>query len=273
MSHATALELAAEHGLAAPAPYRYSNLSEFLALYRPVAHSMQTSADFERVISEHARSMAAQDIAYSEVSFNPSLHPGSEWIAGVERGRERAREEFGVELMWLVELARDGSIHDNELALDIALATEGVVGLGLVGDESIPSEPLASIIDRARAKGLRFMPHAGQVGGPEVVRDAVEVLGADRIAHGVSSLRDPAVIRLLIDRGICLCVCPSSNARIGLRPDYRKLAEAGVALTVNSDDPAMVGTTLSTELELAETAHGLHRDTLIAAAWDHRFSG
>jgi aminodeoxyfutalosine deaminase len=233
---------------------------------------MQTSSDFERVISDHAESMAAQGIAYAEVSFNPSLHAGSEWISGIERGRERAREEFGVEIAWLVELVRDQPLTDNELALDVALATGGVVGLGLVGDESVPAGPLAPLIDRARARGLRFMPHAGQVGGAGVVREAVEVLGADRIAHGVASLRDPSVLQMLIDRGICLCVCPSSNHRIGVRPEYRKLAEAGVPLTVNSDDPAMVGTTLTKELELAETVHGLHRDTLIAAAWEYRFS-
>src|SRR5439155_21179104 len=179
-----ALELAAEHGLPAPAPYEYSNLSEFLAVYRPVAQTMQTSSDFERVITDHAESMAAQGIAYAEVSFNPSLHAGSEWISGVERGRERASEEFGVEIAWLVELVRDQTLTDNELAVDIALATGGVVGLGLVGDESVPVGPLASLIDRARARGLRFMPHAGQVGGPGVVREAVEVLGAERIAHG-----------------------------------------------------------------------------------------
>jgi len=153
----------------------------------------------------------------------------------------------------------------------MALATGGVVGLGLVGDESVPVGPLASLIDRARARGLRFMPHAGQVGGPGVVREAVEVLGAERIAHGVASLRDSSVLQLLVDRGICLCVCPTSNARIGLRPDYRKLADAGVPLTVNSDDPAMVGTTLTKELELAQKAHGLDVDALADAAWRCRF--
>ena len=233
---------------------------------------MQTSADFERVISEHAESMAAQGIAYAEISFEPSLHPGSEWIAGVERGRERAREEFGVEIAWLVELARNQSDTESELALDIALATSGVVGLGLVGDESVSAARLASIIDRAHAKGLRFMPHAGQAGGPEVVREAIEVLRADRIAHGVASIEDPAVLRLLADRSICLCVCPSSNARIGLRPDYRKIAGAGVPITVNSDDPAMVGTTLTRELELAESEYGLDRKALINAAWANAFS-
>jgi aminodeoxyfutalosine deaminase len=232
---------------------------------------MQTSADFERVIAEHAESMAAQGISYAEISFEPSLHPGSEWIAGVERGRERAREEVGVEIAWLVELARNQPATDSELALDVALSTSGVVGLGLVGDESVSAAPLASIIDRAHAKGIRFMPHAGQTGGPDVVREAVEVLRADRIAHGVASLQDPSVLRLLADRRICLCVCPSSNARIGLRPDYRKLAEAGVPLTVNSDDPAMVGTTLTEELDRAESEFGLNREKLIATAGQFAF--
>ena len=232
---------------------------------------MQSAADFERVIAEHAQSMAAQHIAYAEVSFNPSLHQGEQWLDGVVSGRNRAKRDFGVEITWLVELAREAAVASNEQALEIALGTDGVVGLGLVGDESVSSASLAPIVDRARAKGLRFMPHAGQAGGPEVVSDAVEHLGADRIAHGVSALADPSVLALLAERHVCLCVCPSSNSRIGLRPDYRKLAEAGVPLTVNSDDPAMVGTTLTDELRLAEETHGLSREASIVAAWQYRF--
>jgi adenosine deaminase len=267
----TALELASAHGVPAPAPYRYSDLTGFLAIYRQVCECMRTADDFERVIVEHARSMAEQRIEYAEISFNPGLHAGEEWLDGVKHGRRAARE-LGVEIAWLVELSRGDSDARNQRSLDVALSTEGVVGIGLVGDESLPSDALVPFVARAHEAGLRFMPHAGQAGGPEVVREAVEVLHADRIAHGVASLQDAAVLSLLADRGICLCVCPSSNARIGLRPDYRKLAEAGVALTVNSDDPAMVGTTLAQELELAETSHGLHRDGLIAAAWEFTFS-
>jgi adenosine deaminase len=117
------------------------------------------------------------------------------------------------------------------------------------------------------------MPHAGQVGGPEVVREAVEALGATRVAHGVSAAGDPALMRVLAEREVCLCVCPSSNARVGLRPDYGRLARAGVPLTVNTDDPAMVPATLLRELEVAETRHGLDRAALVAAAWRHRFEG
>jgi aminodeoxyfutalosine deaminase len=237
-----------------------------------VCRCLRTAEDFERVIVEHAGAMASQGIAYAEVSINPSLHQGESWIEGVVRARRRVKREPGVEIAWLIELARDETQQSNERSLDIALATEGVVGLGLVGDESLSPTPLEPVIARGRAAGLRFMPHAGQVGDASVVRDAIDTLHADRIAHGVSAIDDPALMAVLVDRGVCLCVCPSSNAKIGIKPDFRKLAGAGVTLTVNTDDPAMVETTLTRELELAESKHGLSRNELLTAAWRHRFT-
>jgi len=269
----TAISLCLGHGYAPPPPYEYSNLTEFLAIYGQVCRSMATAEDFERVILEHAQTMSRQDIAYAEISFNPSLHPGDGWLDGVTRGRRRVRDELGIEIAWLVEMVRGATVRENERALDIAGATEGVVGIGLVGDESISALSIGPLIDRASDAGLGFMPHAGQAGGPEVVREAVEALGATRVAHGISAVGDAELMRVLAARGVCLCVCPSSNARVGLDPDYRKLATAGIPLTVNTDDPAMVPTTLTRELELAETRHGLARDELIAASWRHRFTG
>ncbi len=264
--------MSAGHGFGAPPLYEYSTLAEFLAIYAQVSRSMATGDDFERVILEHAQSMSQQNITYAEISFNPSLHPGDAWLDGVIRGRRRAQEELGIEIAWLVEMVRGAPMVENERILDIASATEGVVGIGLVGDEAISAASIGPLIDRARGAGLGFMPHAGQVGGPHVVREAVEILGATRVAHGVSAASDPDVLRLLAERHVCLCVCPSSNARVGLKPDYKKLAAAGIPLTVNTDDPAMVQTTLSRELELAETRHGLSREALISASWRYRFS-
>jgi adenosine deaminase len=99
----------------------------------------------------------------------------------------------------------------------------------------------------------------------------VDVLGATRVAHGVGAERDAEVLQLLVDRGVCLCVCPSSNERIGLKPNFRKFADLGIPLVVNTDDPAMVPTTLQRELTVAESVHGLNRVALIEAAWQHRF--
>jgi len=266
--HQTALELAAANGLPSPPPFRYSDLPGFLDVYMPVARSMVTAADFERVILEHAEAMRAQGIDYAEISINPSLHEGVDWTAGMAWGRDRAKRA-GVEIAWLFELVR--GLPGSEWAVDLALDTDGVVGLGLVGDESVSAGDLKPLIDRARKGGLGFMPHAGQAGGLEVVREAVEVLGATRIAHGVAAAHDEALMRSLAERGICLCICPSSNARIGLKPDYRVLARHGIPLTVNTDDPAMVDTTLAHELEVAERDFGLSRSDLIEAAWKNRF--
>ncbi len=268
--HETAVELASAIGAPPPPPYRYSDLPGFFDVYFPVARSMVTAADFERVILEHAETMQGQGIDYSEISINPSLHEGVEWTAGMASGRERARRG-GVEIAWLLELVRGLPGSENEWAVDLALDTDGVVGLGLVGDESVSAADLKPLIDRARKAGLGFMPHAGQAGGPEVVREAVEVLGATRIAHGVAAAQDEALMRSLAEGGICLCICPSSNARIGLKPDYLALARHGIPLTVSTDDPAMVGTTLKRELEIAEKDFGLSRSDLIEAAWSHRF--
>ncbi len=268
----TAMALAKAHGLPAPPPYEYSTLTEFLSVYGLVCQAMTTKEDFERVILEHARSMSEQGIAYAEISFNPGLHRGDGWIEGVTSGRRRAEKEHGVEIAWLVEMVRGAPPGDSERALEIALSTEAVVGIGLVGDESISAVSIAPLIERARGAGLGFMPHAGQTGGPDVVREAVELLGAARVAHGVSAAGDPELMTLLAERAICLCVCPSSNTHVGLRPDYRKLAAARIPLTVNTDDPAFVPTTLSRELEIAEAQHGLSRGALVAASWQHRFT-
>lgn len=266
----TALELAAANGLPSPPPYRYSDLPGFFDIYFPVARSMVTAADFERVILEHAETMRAQGIDYAEISINPSLHEGVEWTAGMASARDHAKRA-GVEIAWLFELVRGLPSSENEWAVDFALDTDGVVGLGLVGDESVSAAELKPLIERARKAGLGFMPHAGQVGGPDVVREAIDVLGATRIAHGVAAAADETLMRSLAERGICLCVCPSSNARIGLKPDYRALARHGIPLTVNTDDPAMVGTTLGHELEVAEEDFGLSRSDLIEADRKYRF--
>lgn len=253
--------------------YEYSDLAGFFDVYLPVARSMRKAADFERVIGEHAASMAEQGIAYAEISINPSLHPDIDWWQGVVDARQRAMDELGVEINWLIELVRGLPGDQNEWAVDFAIDTANVVGLGLVGDESLPSAELKPLIQRAHKAGLGFMPHAGQAGGPDVVREAVEVLGARRVAHGVAAIADESLMRSLASTGVCLCVCPSSNAKIGLHPDYRVLADHGIALTVNTDDPAMVATTLLHELDIAERQYGLNRSGLIEAAWKHRFRG
>ncbi len=264
------MALAVARSLPPPPEYQYNDLAGFMKVYLELSRYIVTIEDFERVVVEHGEAMRRQNITYAEVSVNPSLHEGDGWLEGITRGRRRVLDELGVEIAWLVELVRGAKPAANERVLDIAVATDGAVGLGLVGDESIAGSHLKPIIDRARKAGLGFMPHAGRAGGPDVVREALG-LGATRIAHGVAATRDRSLLQALAHSDVCLCVCPSSNARIGLRPDYQALAKAGIMLTVNTDDPAMVPTTLLAELALAADVHGLNREALLAAAWKHRF--
>lgn len=268
----TAAELCRRHGLAPPPPYEaYRDLPGFLAAYAAVAAGLRDAGDLERVVVEHATVMAGQGIAYAEVSVNPRLHPGLGWVEGLVAGRRRAAEELGVELAWLVELTRGMDEAEAEAALDLARSLEGCVGVGLVGDEALAAAPLAPVFDAARAAGLGVMPHAGQAGDAATVREAVLVLGAHRVAHGVAAVADEDLLAELAQRGTCLCVCPSSNERIGLRADYARLAAAGIPVSIGSDDPAMVGTTLPRELERAAREFGLDRAEVEAAAWRHRF--
>src|SRR2546423_8046114 len=103
--HETALELSAANGLPPPPPYRYSDLAGFFDLYFPVARSMVTAADFERVVLEHAEKMRSEGIDYAEISINPSLHEGAEWTAGMAAWRDRPKRA-GVEIAWLFEPVR-----------------------------------------------------------------------------------------------------------------------------------------------------------------------
>ena len=267
----TALELASRHRAGPPPPYEYSDLAGFLDVYWSVSRCLRDAEDFERIVLEHAQVMAAQSIAYAEVSFNPTLHQGTDWLAGLESGRAQAAARHGVEIAWLVELSRGAGVEVNSAALDIGRGLSGVVGVGLVGDESIPAAPLAELFANARAAGLGVMPHCGQGPSAAAIREAIDVLGADRLAHGVAAASDPALLAAVADRGILLCVCPSSNRKIGLQPDFAGLAEAGVLMTANTDDPTMVGTSLAVELEALAVATGVTTGELAARAWAGRF--
>ena len=131
--------------------------------------------------------------------------------------------------------------------------SEGVVALGVVGLVTVsPPEAFAPWFDRARTAGLHVTPHAGETSGPESVWAALRVLGAERIGHGVRAVEDPALVAYLAEHHIALEVCPTSNVRLGVFPSLathplRRLYDAGVPVTVNSDDPPLFNTTLTDE--------------------------
>jgi adenosine deaminase len=149
-------------------------------------------------------------------------------------------------------------------------AGRGVVSFGLADDEAHgPAAPFAEAFAVARAAGLISAPHAGEHAGPESVRAALDALGARRIQHGVRAIEDPDLVRRLVDERVCLDVCPTSNVRLGVVPSLEAhpapaLVQAGVAVSLNADDPVLFGCGLLDEYELARRGFGFD-DTVLAA--------
>jgi adenosine deaminase len=156
----------------------------------------------------------------------------------------------------------------------IAMRHPRVVALSIDGNEAAAGRTgprFADAFRRAKGAGLKLTAHAGESSGPEGVRDAIELLGADRIDHGVRAIEDPSVIELLIERRIPLGICPTSNLVLGVYPDIEshpieRLRRAGVAVSVNTDDPALLGTSLEREYALCQQAFGWSDDDLRAVA-------
>jgi aminodeoxyfutalosine deaminase len=274
MRPATVLDLARQNGVAVPGGvaaglqngFTFTSFEQFIQTYISVTRCLRRAADYERIVVELAEDLARQGVSYAEVTCSPStpvLYLGlseSDFVDGLTRGRNRARVEHGVELTWVFDIVARSVDPARYYAFTTSIAIEqrhnGVVALGLVGAGiDVPTGTFLPYVRRAKAAGLHITPHAGEVAGPAQVWEALDVLGADRIGHGVRSIEDPALVKELARRRICLEVCPTSNVRLGLCPSHADhpmhlLYEAGVPVTVNSDDPGLFGSTLSQETAL-----------------------
>jgi aminodeoxyfutalosine deaminase len=205
------------------------------------------------------------------------------YTEAIEDARVAAERDFGIVLRWIYDIPGESGLPAADATLDFALnhAPDGLIGFGLGGPEvGVPRPQFKPHFDAARAAGLRSLPHAGETTGPETVWDALRHLGAERIGHGTSSVRDPELLAHLVETGIPLEVCPSSNiatravASLAEHP-LRQLRDAGVVVTVNSDDPPMFGTTLNREYEIAADLLGLDESglaNLARAAVDASFA-
>jgi adenosine deaminase len=197
---------------------------------------------------------------------------GLGWQAILERlnaGRAQARDEFGVDWRWVFDISRNHP-HTQDQVAEIALAAEehGVVALGLGGSEAeFPPELFERPFVRAREAGLARVPHAGETAGPESIWASLRLLHADRLGHGVRCVEDPALVAYLDELQVPLEICPTSNICLGVYPDYnrhplRQLWDAGLFITVGSDDPPMFGTDLNLEYQVLVDHFGFDADKL-----------
>jgi adenosine deaminase len=221
--------------------------------------------------------LAEQNVPYTEITFAAGVvlwkkQPVDAVFEAVAAAAEEAEARTGVRVKWIFDAIRHfGVDHAREVLRWAArYQSQGVVAFGIGGDEAGgPAKLFADIFREARDLGLHGVAHAGEACGPESIRDAVELLGAERIGHGLTALRDVNVMALLRERRIPVEVCPSSNVSTGLIARWEdhplpKFLEAGLLVALNSDDPAMFGTSLQEEFLEAARCFEFSRETLAA---------
>jgi adenosine deaminase len=259
---------------AGPDRFAWRDFLDFLHTYDLAASVIRTPEDYRDVTYEYLCSCAAQGAIYVELIASPD-HAAlvglsdDDHVAGIAAGIDAARAEHGIEGRILLTCIRNFGV---EQAMRIAAyAAERphpyVVGFQMAGDEAgYPPEPFAEAYEIAARAGLGCTVHAGEWAGAESVRGALE-LPVTRISHGVRAIEDPGVVRELAARGIVLECCPTSNVVLGVFDSYEAhplnaLREAGVKVTLGSDDPPYFGASVGGEYEIARERFGLDDDAL-----------
>jgi adenosine deaminase len=267
-----AFELAARNGITLPyasvddleAHYRFENLQSFLDLYYSTMDVLRTEDDFAELTLAYLRRASAQGVRHAEVFFDPQAHvargvPIEAVIDGIVAGFADAARginaETGTDALrgamtggLILCFLRDRSVDDAQETLTAAMSrAELLLGVGLDSAEvGHPAAPFAPVYARARAAGLHAVAHAGEEGPPSSIWQALDVLHVERVDHGIRAIEDPQLVERLVESRIPLTVCPLSNLRLHAVPSLAehpvaRLADAGVIVTINSDDPAYFG--------------------------------
>jgi aminodeoxyfutalosine deaminase len=244
--------------------FRFSDFAHFIEVYLSVVDLIVDAQDVRALTYDVAAEMAGQNIRYAELTMTPYTSEvrgiaAEAYVEAIEDARVAAERDHGIVLRWIFDIPGESGLPAAEATLRTALehGPSALVGFGLGGPEvGVPRPQFKPYFDQARAAGLRSVPHAGETTGPGTVWDALRDLGAERIGHGTTSVQDPELLAHLAERGIPLEVCPTSNIAtraVGHLDEHpiRQMVEAGVRVTVNSDDPPMFGTTLNQEYEIA----------------------
>ena len=290
--HDALWELVAKYGgdagLGGPAGlaerFRYRDFAHFIDVWTWKNRFLREYDDFTLVAEAIARDLAAQRIGYAEVFFSPGDFAGyglavQPLAAAIRAGLDRVAD---VEVALIADLIRDTGPEVAAAALEaVAEVRElGVIGVGLGGSEqSFPPEPFAPVYERARRLGLHTTVHAGEAAGPASVWGAIRALRPERIGHGTRAAEDPALVAHLAATRLPVEACPLSNVATGVvgsldEHPIRRLRDAGVLVTANTDDPKMFGNSLAQEYALLHTRLGFSADELrgllldaVAASW------
>jgi adenosine deaminase len=279
----TVRELADRNGVAIPAAltqagWRFRDSLDFIDQYVAMCDLLTRVDDFRRAAYEFCEDLARAGVRYAEAAFSPSNHAErlNDWFGPIEAvldGLASGERAFGVPVRLCPDIVRDLGMEPAERVLQVALtfAGRGVIALNAAGSERAAVTPFGPLFRRAKEAGLRSVPHAGEWAGPANVWQTLASYAPDRLGHGVRSIEDRALVEHLAESRIPLEIAPLSNVATGV---YASLAEhplprlrdAGVVVTLNSDDPPMFGAWLDDVFAAARGSWGYSDDDLAALA-------
>jgi aminodeoxyfutalosine deaminase len=251
--------------------YTYENFVGFLMAFKAVTERLRTPADYELMTYNMVRELGGQGVRHAEVyiSFGILNRQGrlsvDEVMEAIERGRLQGEAEFGTTVYWLIDAVRHFGVEEAEVVFRQAAAMRkrypSIVGIGIGGDEGRgAAEMFREVYAEARDRGLRLTAHAGESVGPASIWSAINI-GAERIGHALTAGKDLELIEVLAERQIPLEMNVTSNLRTGCCPDIevhpvKEYFDAGLMVTLNSDDPPMFGSDLLGEYRLAYEKFG-----------------
>jgi aminodeoxyfutalosine deaminase len=295
---ATVCALTARHGVAVTEEevrrrYAYPDFLEFLESFKWVTSFLREPRDYALIARDLGEQLVAQGVVYAEITLSIGImllrkqNAEANFAAILEASEAFAKR--GLRVNWVFDAVRQ---FGPEAAMRVVEAAQrcgskAIVAFGIGGDElSVATAEFRPVYDKAAEIGLRRLMHAGEVGGPEKIREAIELLGAERIGHGIAAIDDPDLMDLLADRRIPLEICPQSNIRTGAlarllareNPQIEdhplaRLFRHGIPVVLSTDDPAMFHTTLLDEYDNARRM-GLSEDELVRLAgmsFEHAF--
>jgi aminodeoxyfutalosine deaminase len=270
---ATLVELRHRHGNHATlvemeALYRYADFQTFLMAFKEVSAHLRGPDDYELATYRLMQRLKEENVLHAEVyvAVGVCLFRKQDFAAifeGLERGRARGARDFGVSLLWIFDATRHFGVEEAQKVFELAVRyhDRNVIGVGIGGDEQkAPPELFRSVYGYAEDNGLRLTAHAGETAPAESIWGALN-LHAERIGHALTAAQDPDLIDELGQRQIPLELCITSNLRTGVCKSItehpaKSYFDQGLMVTLNTDDPALFGTTLSREYQLAQDAFG-----------------
>lgn len=279
-------EMAARNGIASRyatvedlrAAYDFNNLQEFLDIYYQGAEALKTDQHFYDMTLAYLQQAAADGVRRAEIFFDPQTHtdrdiPFAVFMEGIHAATVTGRRELGISsdliMCFLRHLPAEAAMETLENSLP---HRDKFIGVGLDSSEvGYPPELFADVYAKAKAEGLHRVAHAGEEGPPEYVWGALDALGAERIDHGVRSLEDPRLVDRLVGEQIPLTVCPFSNVKLGgfstlAEHTLPRMLDAGLKVSINSDDPAYFGGYVGDNYVHTQAALGLSLEDMVTVA-------